>query len=50
MNYRRKLVIDVPEDIHELEIRHPSGEVEDLEVARYDQDDDDSDQVEGDDV
>ena len=38
---RKKLVVDVPDDVFEVELHHPSGVVEDVEVDGVDDDDDD---------
>lgn len=43
----KKLVVDVPDDVSEIELRHPSGEVEDIEVDHF-QDDDDDEEDDGD--
>ena len=41
---RKKLVIDVPDDVFEVELHHPSGVIEDVEVDYSDDDDDDDDE------
>jgi hypothetical protein len=40
---RKKLVVDVPDDVFEVELRHPSGVIEDIEVDGVDDDDDEED-------
>ena len=38
---RKKLVVDVPDDVFEVELHHPSGVIEDVEVDGVDDDYDD---------
>jgi hypothetical protein len=40
----KKLVVEVPDDVDEVELHHPSGEVEDVDVDQIDDDDDPEDE------
>ena len=45
MQQRKKLIVDVPDDVCEIEVRHPSGVVEDIEVDYLeDEEEDDGDE------
>ena len=39
MSYRKKLVVDVPDDVSEVELRHPNGDIEDVEIETIAEDD-----------
>ena len=43
MKYRKKLIVEVPDDVTDVELRHPSGDVDDIEVD-CDADDEDDDE------
>lgn len=40
----KKLVIEIPDDVVELELHHPSGEIEDVDVDQVDLDDGDAEE------
>lgn len=46
---RKKLVVDVPDDVFEVELRHPSGVIEDVEVDGVDEDEEDDEDEDDDD-
>lgn len=43
MRNKLKLRVDVPDDVFEVELHHPSGVIEDIEVDGVDDDDDEED-------